>query len=80
MMTPHIVSGEQLTTGEEREFDIKPSKEYKEYRPFNDQTDVKPLEAPPEDKIKPYRQYIELKSEEDESVANIKGERDNESR
>ena len=81
MLTPHIVSGESLTTGDVRVFGTKPGKEYKEYPAFTEQPDfkppkeamkeeIRPKEAP-EEEIKPYREYSSLK-EEKESEPTIK--------
>ncbi|MDD5477089.1 MAG: secretin N-terminal domain-containing protein [Candidatus Omnitrophica bacterium] len=88
MLTPHIVSGDTLTTGDEREFEIKPGKDYKEYPAFTEKPDFKPPEkipekiinpkpAEPEEEIKAYREYPVLK-EEKEYKPTIKGEGDNE--
>lgn len=74
MLTPHIVSGDILTTGEEREFGVKPGKDYQEYSPFQTETDFKPAQAAPEDKIKPYRQYMTFKEEIDQAEPALKGE------
>lgn len=57
MMTPHIVTGDRLTTGDERDFGDKPGKEYKDYSPFADETDFEMPTETPEEKIKPYRKY-----------------------
>lgn len=86
MLTPHIVSGETLTTGDEREFGTKPGKEYKEYPAFTEKPDFKPPKkipekiinpkpAEPEEEIKAYREYTALKGEK-ESKTTIKGEGD----
>lgn len=87
MLTPYIVSGDALVTGDERDFGTKPGKEYKEYPAFTEQADFKPAkEAPveeiepkeaPEQEIKPYREYPSFK-EEEESEAIIEGDEDNE--
>ena len=90
MLTPHIVSGDTLTTGDEREFGTKPGKEYKEYPAFTEKPDFKPpQEIPekvispkeaPEEEIKPYREYTTLKEEKEESELEplIKGDESNE--
>jgi type II secretory pathway component GspD/PulD (secretin) len=88
MLTPHIVSGETLTTGDEREFGTKPGKEFKEYPSFTEEAEfqppkeappkeIKPKEAP-EEEIKPYREYKPLKEKEKELEPTIKGEENNE--
>ncbi|MCM8801378.1 MAG: hypothetical protein NC912_05170 [Candidatus Omnitrophica bacterium] len=59
MLTPHIISGMELTTGDERAFGEKPPKEYKEYESLAPKQEVLPEEkslVPSE--IKPYRPYI----------------------
>lgn len=78
MLTPHIVSGDVLSTGDERDFKTKLGKEYKEYPAFTSQAEFQPpKEAPsPEEKIKPYREYIAEEKTEDEVT--IKGEINNE--
>lgn len=88
MITPHIVSGDTLTTGDEHEpaFGIKPGKEYKEYSPLVEKADFElPKEAPekkikpkelPEEEIKPYREYSILKEKKVYEPI-IKGEEDN---
>ena len=46
LITPRVVSGDVLTTGDERDFGYKPPKEYKEYMPFTQETDfIPPTEA-----------------------------------
>ncbi len=76
MLTPHIVDGETLTTGDEREFGTKPGKDYKEYPAFTEKPDFKPpkkipekiinpKQAEPEEEIKAYREYKTLKEEKE---------------
>lgn len=83
MLTPHIVGGDTLTTGDERSFGTKPGKEYKEYPSFTEEAEfspakdepeneIKPKDAP-EEEIKPYRDYLSLKEEEKYEPA-LKGE------
>lgn len=85
MLTPHIVSGDTLTTGDERDFGTKPGKEYKKYPSFIEQPEfkapqeiqekeIRPGEAP-EQEIKPYREYIRLK-EEKEYQPTLKGDQE----
>ena len=64
MITPHIVSGDTLTTGDERDFGYKPGKEYENYKALTDQTDYKPPKATPEEKMKPYVEYSDINEEE----------------
>lgn len=83
MLTPHIVSGDALTTGDERGFGTKPGKEYKKYPSFIEQPEFKaPPELPekalepreaPEQEIKPYRDYSSLKEEERVYQPSLKG-------
>lgn len=65
IITPHIVSGDTLTTGNERDFGNKPGKEYREYPAFTTQTDFKAPEEAPEDRVKPYVEYSRNNKEED---------------
>jgi len=74
MITPHIVSGDTLTTGDERDFGYKPEKEYKNYKAFTDQTDYEPPKDAPEEKIKPYAEYLNV-DEDKEAEPTIKGEK-----
>ena len=88
MLTPHIVGGDSLTTGDERDFGTKPGKEYKQYPPLIEQPEFKPpQEAPeaevlprqaPEEEIKPYREYISFKEEDKEYQPSLKGDEGNE--
>lgn len=87
MITPHIVKGDTLTTGDEREFGTSPGKEYKEYPSFSEEAEFRPSkEAPeeeikpkeaPEEEIKPYREYPALNEKEEEGPK-IKGDEENE--
>ena len=88
MLTPHIVSGDTLTTGDEREFGTNPGKDYKEYPPFTEKPDFKaPKKIPektvkvrpvePEEGIKAYREYAAIKDEKKYKTT-IKGDLDNE--
>ncbi|MDD5466032.1 MAG: secretin N-terminal domain-containing protein [Candidatus Omnitrophica bacterium] len=57
MLTPHIVSGETLSTGDERVFGTKPGKEYKEYFPLTETAELNLSKEALEEEIKPYREY-----------------------
>ncbi|MBI5144108.1 MAG: secretin and TonB N-terminal domain-containing protein [Candidatus Omnitrophica bacterium] len=57
MITPHIVSGDMLTTGNELDFKYKPAREYKDYKAFTEEADLTLSGKSPEDVIKPYREY-----------------------
>ncbi len=63
MITPHIISGDELTTGDERDIRYKPGKEYEGYRPFTDETEYIPPEKKPGEKIKSYYEYAPAKQE-----------------
>jgi type IV pilus secretin PilQ/predicted competence protein len=65
LMTPHVVTGETLTTGDDREFGDKAGKEYESYSAFAPQTDTEPAQAQEatEDRIKAYRDYSSLKEQ-----------------
>ncbi len=56
MITPYIVSGDTLTTGDERDF-VTVGKEYKGYESFTKETDYKAPVGSPETRIKSYREY-----------------------
>lgn len=58
MITPHIVSGDLLVTGDEPQFGFKPEgKQYKEYPDFTEGSDFTPPVEAPELRIKPYKEY-----------------------
>ncbi|MFA5146882.1 MAG: secretin N-terminal domain-containing protein [Candidatus Omnitrophota bacterium] len=57
MITPHIVSGDLLTTGDEADFEYKAPREYKDYKPFTEDKEIISVEKSPADFIKPYREY-----------------------
>ncbi|MBI3602449.1 MAG: secretin and TonB N-terminal domain-containing protein [Candidatus Omnitrophica bacterium] len=73
MLTPHIVTGDTLVTGDEREFGTKPGKEYQPYKPFLADTDLEPAQHVIEQKMKPYREYGDLKPQLKELAPVIKG-------
>ncbi|OGW75120.1 MAG: hypothetical protein A2Z72_06830 [Omnitrophica bacterium RBG_13_46_9] len=66
MITPHIVSGDSLTTGNELDFKYKPAKEYKDYKPFTEEAGkvAQPAEKEPKEAIKPYREYSDFQDDE----------------
>ncbi|MBU1061609.1 MAG: hypothetical protein KJ957_01615 [Candidatus Omnitrophica bacterium] len=87
MLTPHIVTGDFLTTGDAREYGYMPGKDYEDYSAFTTETDFEEVKEPPEEKVKPYKEYssdlkdeIEVTEEgaeiEDESPVGIKDIRD----
>jgi type II secretory pathway component GspD/PulD (secretin) len=77
LITPHIVKGDTLFTGDEREFGIKPVKEFKEYPALTSESDYQAPRAAPEEIIKPYVEYKGL-HEIDKPGPTIKGVEDNE--
>ena len=74
MITPHIISGDTLIAGDERAFGTKPGKEYKDYTYFTNQTDYQPPVDLPEEKIKSYNEYKDIKKEIKEYRPSIKGD------
>ncbi|MFH1867910.1 MAG: secretin N-terminal domain-containing protein [Candidatus Omnitrophota bacterium] len=57
MLTPTIVIGDKLTTGDERDFKYEPARGYDEYENFSEDKDmIKPTQEP-EERIKPYMPY-----------------------
>jgi len=89
LMTPHIVTGDTLVTGNEHEpeFGNEPGKQYKDYSPFVEKPEFKSPKEVSENKLEPkgapeketkaYREYSSLK-EEKKYVPTIKGDEDNE--
>jgi type II secretory pathway component GspD/PulD (secretin) len=88
MITPHIITGDTLTTGDIREprFMDAPNKEYDTYVPFAEKPDFKADQAPekkiepkgaPEEEIKSYLQYPSFKPEQ-EYKPTFKGDASNE--
>jgi type II secretory pathway component GspD/PulD (secretin) len=58
MITPYIVDGTKLVTGDEdRQYAGRSGKEYHDYDGFNKETDFKRPKSPPEQIIKRYRPY-----------------------
>ncbi|MDP3732565.1 MAG: secretin N-terminal domain-containing protein [Candidatus Omnitrophota bacterium] len=62
MLTPHIISGKELTTGDERVFGTQPGKEPLEYQPITPDKSLLPG-APLEVVPKTYQDYLGLKEE-----------------
>jgi type II secretory pathway component GspD/PulD (secretin) len=74
MLTPHIVNGDTLFTGDEREIENNSGKDYRDSPGIASDADLtKPLDAPVEANIKPYRAYTDLK-DKGEIKTTIKGE------
>lgn len=61
LMTPHIISGMELITGEEKGFGEKPGKDYQEYPKLAPKEELIPKEIPAEISPKPARNYLSLK-------------------
>ncbi len=59
MITPHIVTGDVLSTGDERDVESHVFKDYRDYTSFTEETDTITPDEPLEEKIKPYREYKE---------------------
>lgn len=57
MLTPHIVEGDTLTTGDERDFGYKQGKDDEGYSAFVSEPDIALPQEAPEEKIKSYREY-----------------------
>ena len=74
VLTPHIITGDTLITGDEREFGTKPGKEYQPYKPFLTGTDLEPNQHVIEEKLKPYREYEDFNPPLKELVPGIKGD------
>lgn len=68
MLTPHIVEGDKLMEGNERNFSKEPGKQYQDYNSMDTQADYTPPEEKPEDVMKPYKEYSNVKDEEPEEV------------
>jgi len=66
ILTPHIISGDELTTGYDRDFGYKLDKEYQDYKGFT--------EEPSKLEYKPYQSYPE--KEEKEELPEIKPARE----
>lgn len=80
MLTPHIVTGDTLFTGDDREIEHNTGKDYETYTGFTADTELKPEETPVETNIKLYREYTDKKDqdgdeEEHKTEPIIKGEK-----
>lgn len=60
MLTPTIIQGDVLATGDERDFDYKPARDYNNYKPFSEEEALKNAQKNPEEAIKPYRGYSNM--------------------
>lgn len=59
MLTPHILTGDKLTTGNERDFGAEKGKNYRKYKPISAGMGLKSEKMLPEEKIKGYQEYVE---------------------
>ncbi|HTZ11168.1 MAG TPA: secretin N-terminal domain-containing protein [Candidatus Margulisiibacteriota bacterium] len=75
LMTPHIISGDQLNVGDERAFGDKPGKDYREHEPLVPDSTVLPGGAPAGVQFKPYKDYLTFKEKSEEEIL-IKGPKD----
>jgi len=57
IMTPYIISGDKLVTGDDRFVERAPGKKYENYQSITEETGLKSLEGPPEERVKSYREY-----------------------
>jgi general secretion pathway protein D len=57
MLTPTIVTGDEFTTGDERDFKHKRGREYEDYKDFTEDKDILTPAKEPEDRIKSYIPY-----------------------
>jgi type II secretory pathway component GspD/PulD (secretin) len=60
MLTPRIIKGDVLTTGNEMDFEYKPARDYQKYKAFTGEKDTEHADRPSEDFIKPYKEYTIL--------------------
>lgn len=58
MITPHIISAEHFTLGDDRKLSIEPGKQYQEYTPLSPDKAMFPQASPKGVDIKPYREYL----------------------
>jgi type II secretory pathway component GspD/PulD (secretin) len=72
LMTPHIISGDQLNVGDERAFGDKSGKEYREHEPLVPDRTVLPGGTPPQIQFKPYKDYLSFKDKSEGEIL-IKG-------
>jgi len=62
LITPHIISGDTLSTGDEKDFGVLEGKEYQGYPAITPQKEILPGQAPQIQPM-PYRDYLSLKQE-----------------
>jgi len=72
LLTPHIITGATLTTGDERDIQYKPGKEYDKYDKFTQGSDFKPRDQGPGEIMKPYAEYSALHGKADGDHLHLK--------
>jgi len=73
LLTPHIITGDELTTGYERDFGAKMDKAYQEYAPITSESDLSPEALSP----RSYREYPAVEEEQESYPFEIKPLREN---
>ncbi len=68
LLTPHIIEGDELTTGYERDFGAKIDKTYQEYAPITAESDLSPRALSP----RSYREYPGIEEEKASYPSTIK--------
>ncbi|MFH0738592.1 MAG: secretin N-terminal domain-containing protein, partial [Candidatus Omnitrophota bacterium] len=58
MLTPHIISGNELTTGDDRQFTQESGKQYRDYQGLVPGKEITAKDLPPDAKPKAYRDYL----------------------
>jgi type II secretory pathway component GspD/PulD (secretin) len=72
LLTPHIIAGDELTTGYERDFGAKIDKSYEPYKPITEGSDLSPEPAA----VKPYQDYAPMLNDEEDYQLVLKPLRD----
>jgi len=77
VITPHIILGDELESGDDREFEMNAGKEYREYPSFTDESDYERITEEPSNKVRAYSEYHESymaqKDNNDKTIIEIKG-------
>jgi Type II secretory pathway, component PulD len=78
MITPTIIEGDRLTTGDEKDFKYLPGKDYKKYGDFTEDVSHGKKANRPEDRIRSYKEYSDNKKEDEAEYVpkGIKNEQD----
>ncbi len=72
MVTAHIIDGDKLDTGNNRDFGVEQGKGYKDYNPMTTQSDLTEFEKQYEVKPKLYQEYPEYNNNDEEYYPTIK--------